>query len=475
MARDTQLERRCSSASIEGISMGAQIRRRGSALAAGALGVSLALAACGGGSSGGNAAASTNSDPTCSKYSAYFGHSGKTVTMFASIISPESDSLEKSWADFERCTGIKISYQGSNNFESQLTVQVAGGNPPDIAFIPQPGLLQKMVKSGKVVKPPQAVVDNVDKYWNKAWKAYGTVNGTFYAAPMSANMKSMVWYSPKAFKTAGYTVPTTWADLMTLSDKIAASGTMKPWCGGIGSGTATGWPATDWLEEIVLGNQGGDVYDKWVNHDVKFSSPEITQAMTTLASWMKNPKYVNAGFGDVKSIATTTFQDAGKPILTGKCAMLQQASFYGAQWPKGTKIGADGDVMAFYLPGSNPSIQTPVEGGGEFATAFASRPEVQAVQSYLSTPDWHSSRVKVATGWVSANSGVDKALYTDPVDQLSAKYLTDPNATFRFDASDLMPAAVGAGSEWKEMTAWFSSDKPTADVLKAIDATWPAS
>lgn len=448
--------------------------RRGSVLAAGALGVSLVLAACGGGSSGGNAAASTNSDPTCSKYQAYMGHSG-TVTMFASIISPESDSLEKSWADFTRCTGIKISYEGGNNFESQLPVRVAGGNAPDFAIIPQPGLLAKMVKSGKVVKPPQAVVDNVDKYWNKAWKAYGTVNGTFYAAPMSANMKSMVWYSPKAFKAAGYTVPTTWADLMTLSDKIAAAGKGKPWCGGIGSGTATGWPATDWLEEIVLGSQGGDVYDKWVSHEVKFGSPEITKAMDTLSGWMRNPKYVNGGFGDVKSIATTTFQDAGKPILTGKCYMLQQASFYGAQWPKGTNIGPDGDVMAFYLPASNPSIQTPVEGGGEFVTAFSDRPEVQAAQSYLSSPEWHSSRVKVATGWVSANSGVDKALYTDPVDQLSAKYLTDPNATFRFDASDLMPAAVGSGSEWKEMTAWFSSNKPTADVLKAIDDSWPSS
>jgi alpha-glucoside transport system substrate-binding protein len=455
--------------------MGAQIWRRGSALAAGALGISLALAACGGGSSGGTAASSTNSDPTCSKYSAYMGHSGTTVSMFASIISPESDSLEKSWADFTRCTGIKISYQGSNNFESQLPVQVAGGNAPDFAIIPQPGLLQKMVNSGKVVKPPQAVVDNVDKYWNKAWKAYGSVNGTFYAAPMSANMKSMVWYSPKAFTAAGYTVPTTWTDLMALSDKIAAAGKGKPWCGGIGSGTATGWPATDWLEEIVLGSQGGDVYDKWVSHQIKFNSPEITSAMNTLAGWMKNPKYVNGGFGDVKSIATTTFQDAGKPILTGQCWMLQQASFYGAQWPKGTNVGPNGDVFAFYLPASNPSIQTPVEGGGEFVTAFSNRPEVQAVQSYLSSPDWASSRVKVATGWVSANNGVDKSLYTDPVDQLSAKYLTDPNATFRFDASDLMPAAVGSGSEWKEMTAWFSSNKSTADVLSGIDASWPSS
>ena len=131
-----------------------------------------------------------------------------------------------------------------------------------------------MVKTGKVAKPPDAVVANVDKYWNKAWKSYGTVNGTFYAAPMSANMKSLVWYSPKAFTAAGYTVPTTWDDLMTLVDTIAASGKAKPWCGGIGSGTATGWPATDWLEEIVLRQAtAADVYDKWVSHEIKFNSP----------------------------------------------------------------------------------------------------------------------------------------------------------------------------------------------------------
>jgi alpha-glucoside transport system substrate-binding protein len=330
-----------------------------------------------------------------------------------------------------------------------------------------------MVKSGKVAKPPAAVEANVDKYWNKAWKAYGTVNGTFYAAPMSANMKSLVWYSPKAFSSAGYQVPTTWDAMMALSTTIANSGKGKPWCGGISSGTATGWPATDWLEQVVLRTGGGDVYDKWVKHEIKFNSPEVTGAMQQVQGWMLNPKFVNGGFGDVKSIATTTFQDAGKPILTGNCWMLQQASFYGAQWPKGTKVAADGDVFAFYLPPISGSVPTPVVGGGEFVTAFASRPEVQAVQTYLSTPEWHTSRIKVATGWVSANQGADQNAYTDPIDKLSAKYLTDPNATFRFDASDLMPAAVGAGQEWKSMTAWFAQGKSIQQTATDIDNAWP--
>jgi alpha-glucoside transport system substrate-binding protein len=447
--------------------------RRALALLAPAVAMAL-LGACSN-SSNSNSGSKAGAVPTltgdCAPFQQYAGHPG-TVTMSASIISPESDSLQQSWKKFSDCTGIKIAYAGSNDFESQLPVKVAGGNAPDIAIIPQPGLLQRMVKTGKVVKPPAQTVTNEDK-WSKVWKDYGSVDGTFYAAPMSANMKSLVWYSPSAFQAAGLQVPTTWQDMMTLSDKIAATG-KKPWCGGIGSGTATGWPATDWLEEIVLRQSGGDVYDKWVSHDVKFSDAPITQALQTLQGWMLNPKYVNGGFGDVKSIATTTFQAAGNPILTGKCYMLQQASFYEAQWPKGTTVGDTGQVNAFYLPGINSSVNTPVEGGGEFVTAFSSRPEVQMVQNYLSTADWATSRIKVARGWVSANQGVDQAVYTDPIDKLSAKYLTDPNATFRFDASDLMPAAVGAGSMWHEFTAMFAQGKSVAAVTKAVDASWPS-
>jgi alpha-glucoside transport system substrate-binding protein len=450
----------------------AHLRRRGLLLVAPAAAAALVLAACGSSSSP-KAGPVPTLTGSCAKYQSYAGYSGKTVTMYASIISPESDSLQKSWKEFGDCTGIKISYEGSNDFESQLPVRVQGGTAPDLAIVPQPGLLQQMVKTGKVAKPDATVTANEDK-WSKVWKTYGSVNGTFYAAPMSANMKSMVWYSPKAFTAAGYQVPTTWDAMMALSAQIASAGKGKPWCGGIGSGTATGWPATDWLEEIVLGKYGGDIYDQWISHKIKFSDPQIQSAMQTLAGWMQNPAWVNGGFGDVKTIATTTFQDAGKPILTGKCFMLQQASFYGAQWPAGTKVAPDGDVFAFYLPANNPSITTPVEGGGEFVTAFANRPEVQKVQEYLSTADWATSRIKVATGWVSANQGVDKSVYTDAVDQLSAKYLTDPNATFRFDASDLMPAAVGSSQEWKSMTAWFGQGQSTTQVAKDIDAAFPS-
>lgn len=455
--------------------------KRISAVAAGATLALTTAAACSssGNGGGGNTGANTTgpvASGRCAQFQQYMGHSGSTVTMFGSILSPESDSLNKSWATFDRCTGITIKYTGSNSFESDLPVKVNGGNAPDLAIIPQPGLLQQMVATGAVKAPPQQTVTNEDN-WNAAWKGYGSVNGTFYAAPMSANMKSLVWYSPKFFQQHHYQIPTTWSQLMDLSAKMASdmhgANGFKPWCGGIGSGTASGWPATDWIEEVVLGKYGGQVYDDWVSHKVKFDSPQILDAMNIVRHWLQNPAWVNGGFGGVQTIASTTFQDAGLPILKNQCGMLQQASFYEAQWPKGTKVGPNGDVMAFKLPAVG-NVPDPVEGGGEFVTAFSSDPAVQAVQDYLSSPQWADSRIKVAPGWVSANQKVDQSLYTDPIDKLSAKYLADPQATFRFDASDAMPAAVGAGEFWKQMVAWFGQGKSTTAVAQAIDAAWPS-
>ncbi len=473
--------------------MTATLRRRGAAILVGGVAASMLLAACGSSSSSDSssseAAASTASEAApassaaavpagCEAYAAYTGHEGTSVTLFTSVLPPEQQRYEDAWKPFEDCTGIDIVYEGSDQFEAQLPTRIAGGNAPDLAWIPQPGLLAKLVQAGGPVPAPQSVADNVDKYFNPAWKSYGTVDGTFYAAPNSSNMKSFVWYSPKVFAEKGYTVPTTWDELFALSDQMVKDG-VKPWCGGIESGGATGWPATDWLEQVVLRQSGGDVYDQWVAHTVKFDSPEITKAMDTLAGWMKNADYVNAGFGNVQTIATTAFQDAGKPILDGKCGMLQQASFYAAQWESfkpGAVVAEDGDVFAFFLPQIDEAVApNPVVGGGEFTTAFSDRPEVQAVQTYLSSAEYATARAAQPGGWVSANSGVPLDTYTDAIAALSAKYLTDPTGVFRFDASDLMPAAVGAGAEWTQMTAWFAEDKPTQAVLQAIDAAWPAS
>ena len=441
-----------------------------------AVGLSLVLSACGGGDSGGssnNAAGNTD----CSAYKQYGDLKGKTVSVYTSIVTPEDQQQIDSYKPFEQCTGAKIKYEGSKEFEAQLPVRVKGGNAPDIAIVPQPGLLKTLVATGKVVKAPDAVAANVDKFWGKDWKGYGTVDGTFYAAPLGANVKSFVWYSPKAFSEKGYQVPQTFDELMALTQKIAADNKdSKPWCAGIGSGDATGWPATDWLEDMLLRTAGPEVYDKWVNHEIPFNDPQVAEALAKVGAILKNPAYVNGGFGDVKTIASTTFQEAGQPILDGSCWMHRQASFYAANWPEGTKVAEDGDVWAFYFPAIDPSKGKPVLGGGEFIAAFSDRPEVQAFQTYLSTDTWANNKAKATPngGWVSANKGLDVNNLVSPLDKLSAQILQDPKAQFRFDGSDQMPGAVGAGTFWKGMTDWIVG-KSDSEVLNYIEQSWPKS
>jgi alpha-glucoside transport system substrate-binding protein len=429
----------------------------------------LSLTACSSASTKANDASAA----ACTSLGAtYATQKGETVKVFTSILDPELSKYQAAMKPFEDCTGITVKWEGTNQFEALLPVRVKGGNAPDIAVIPQPGLIAQMVATGKAVEAPASVVANVEKYWSPGWKGYGTVNGTFYAAPNSSNMKSLVWYSPKEFAKNSYTVPTTWTGMMALANKMAAAKQVA-FCGGIESGGATGWPATDWLEEVVVRTYGAQVYADWIAGKVKFSSPQIQAALQTVKSWMGNPKYV----GNVQAIATTSFQSAGLGIPKGSCMMLQQASFYGAQYPAGTDVSPTGDVYAFYLPGINAAVPTPVEGGGEFMLAFSNRAAVAEAQTYLSSPSYASLRVKLAGtvgGFISANNGVPLTAYGNVLDALSAKYLSDKTGTFVFDASDAMPAAVGAGAEWTELTNMFGSGKSIAAVGKAIDSAWPA-
>jgi alpha-glucoside transport system substrate-binding protein len=286
-------------------------------------------------------------------------------------------------------------------------------------------------------------------------------------------MKSLVWYSPKEFAAKGYKVPTTLDELKSLSDTIAATG-KKPWCAGIGSGEATGWPVTDWMEDWMLRLWGPDEYDKWVNHTIAFNSPEPTAALDAVGAYLKNSKYVNGGLGDVKSIASTTFQDGGLPILKGQCSFHRQASFYAANWPKGTTVAPNGDIFAFYLPGKT-ATDKPVLGGGEFMLAFRDAPEVHAFQQFVASATWANLAEQGGGGrCVTPNKNADptKASNCSDIDKLAISVLQDPKAVFRFDGSDAMPAAVGSNSFWKQATNWITGQSTKTTVDK-IEASWP--
>ena len=398
-----------------------------------------------------------------------------TVKISGGITGSEADALNEAFAEFTEETGIKVEYTGDKSFEGNIVTKVAGGSAPDIAIVPQPGLLKSLVETGEVKPAPEGVEKNVDEYWSADWKAYGTVDDTFYAAPMLANVKGYVWYSPKSFAEWGVEVPKTWDEMMTLTQTILDKTGNAPWCAGFASGDASGWPGTDWIEDLVLRQSGPEVYDQWVADEVKFTDAPIKEAFDTLGTILLDPNYVNAGFGDVRSINSTAFGDVAAKVADGSCALTHQASFLSSNFLDVTTadgqpvtVAPDGDVYAFLLPGFEEGGDTYVEAGGEFVAAFSDSEDVVKVLEFMSSPEFADARVALG-GVISANQGADPSLASSEFITDAMKLLQDPTTVVRFDASDLMPAVVGAGSFWKGMVNWIDG-KPTDAVLEEIQA-----
>ena len=462
------------------------IRRRATALIGIAAVSALVLSGCAAAeegettSAGGDSSSSSGSDEGlaagCEAFEEYAGHSGTEVEIYSTIVGSEADAFRESFVEFEDCTGITINWNGSQDWEAQIPVRVAGGTAPELALFPQPGLLAALQATGEMVPAPQSVQVAVAANFTPDWQVYGTVDGELYGAPFGANVKSFVWFSPSVFEANGWDTPTTWPELLELSDTILETSDIQPWCVGFGSGVATGWVGTDWMEDLMLRFQDGETYDQWVAHDIAFNDPKVAEVLAEAGKIIKNPDYV----GDVSAIATTTFQDGGKGVVDGSCAMHRQASFFGgiAVNDFGATIVEPDDtatangISTFYFPGLTADDK-PALGGGEFIGAFSDAPEVEAVMLYLTSADYHNKRA-IGNNWFSAHQGLDTANIEDPVNSLGAEILQ--NATvFRFDASDVMPAEVGAGSFWREMTAWVAEDKSDQAVLDAIEASWPDS
>ena len=401
-----------------------------------------------------------------------FGEADGVVTIYGTIADTEAELLEQSWADWETENDIDIQYESSKEFEAQIGVRAQGGDAPDLAIFPQPGLMGDLANRGYIQPAPDGVAANVAEGWSEDWAGYATVGDTLYGAPLMASVKGFIWYSPKQFAENGWEVPTTWDELMTLSQTIADSGT-KPWCAGFGSDAATGWPGTDWVEDLVLRQAGTDTYDAWVAHDIPFTDAKIKAAFDSVGAILKNPDFVNAGIGDVASINSTPFgADVATAVVDGNCPMTHQASFYdGFLTDAGGKVAEDGDVWAFITPAEEAGASA-VTGGGEIVAAFSNDEDTIKVQEYLSSADWANSRVKLG-GVISANKGLDPANASSAILSQAITILQDPNTTFRFDASDLMPGAVGSGTFWTGMVDWINGAS-TDDVLASIEKGWPS-
>ena len=446
--------------------------RRWMAPVVAAAAVGLTLTAC-----TGDIAEEDAADVDCADYEEYGTFDGAEVTVSGTILDLEADRLSESWADFETCTGISVDYQGSSEFEAQIAVLAEGGNAPDVGIVPQPGLLNRLAAGGWLIPASDSVVANIDEWWDPIWKEYATVDGTVYAAPLMASIKGFVWYSVAELEEKGYEVPETLDDLKALAEEIAAEGDHKPWCVGLESGDATGWPGTDWIEDYVLRLHGAEVYDQWVTHEIPFNDPRIAEAFDAVGEYLKNEDMVNGGIGDVSTQLTEAFQTAGLPILEGECSLHHQATFYETFWnPEGGEentVAPDGTVYAFLLPPVEAGGGLNVTGGGEFPVAFRDAEEVEAFRTYLSSDLWANNRVGLG-GVISANKGLDPEVASSDLLRQGIEILQDPETTFRFDGSDLMPGAVGADSFWKGIVSWVSGED-TEQVLDTIEATWPSS
>jgi len=402
-------------------------------------------------------------------------YKGTKVTAFGAFADADEVNFNNNIKDFVAQTGIDIQYESSKQFEATISTRVDAGNPPDIVDFPQPGLMGNIAKTGKLIDIHTFMTDQYLKgQYNQSWLDMATKtskDGTSIMAGVwdRVNVKSLVWYPKKAFDAAGYKVPTTWDELMALQDQIAKDGD-TPWCIGIESGGATGWVATDWMEEIMMRTTSLANYDKWVTGDLKFSSPEVTNAANIMAKIWTNDKLV---YGGRKAIVSTSFGDAPAPMFATppKCWLHIQGNFITSFFPKDKNLKSGVDYDFFYLPGIDPQYGKPVEVGGDVWSMFNDRPEVRAVMEWFSRAD-HLKIWLGSGGTIAPQTDVQLEWYGNDIDRGVAKILQGATSV-RYDGSDMMPGEVGTGAFWKEMTAWASGSEDITTALQNIDAAWP--
>ncbi len=380
----------------------------------------------------------------------------------------EQDSFKAVVAPFTKTNNIAVNVESTRDLDATLTSRIRGGNPPDIAILPNPGKMQQLAKQGKLVRLDKFLdMSKLRNDYASSWIDLGTYNGGFYALFYKAANKGTIWYNPNQFKTFGVQSPTTWPDLIALSDKIASSG-KYPWSMGVESGAASGWPAADWVAEIYLNQSGPDAYDQWVAHKIPWTYPSIKSAFQAFGQIVGGKHYIN---GAPKSVLATGFQDASyAPFTSPPQASMYYlgdftAGFITGQFPK-AKPGADFDFFPF--PTINTQYQGAVTGGADVVVVMKDTEAVRKLIAYLATADAQTIWVKRG-GFTSPNKSVDLTAYPNSVAQASAKMLTSAT-TFRFGAGDLMPPAVQQAF-WKGLLTFIGDQHQLDSILSSIEAT----
>jgi alpha-glucoside transport system substrate-binding protein len=399
---------------------------------------------------------------------------GQSLTIFGPWRGEDQVLVESMLGYFTAASGVTVNYSSSEGYEQQIIIDAEAGSPPDVAILPQPGLIADLASKGFITPLPAETATWLSENYGAgpSWAALGTYKGpdgaeALYAFPYKADVKSLVWYSPDNFADAGYAVPATMEELKALTDQIVADGGV-PWCIGLGSGGATGWPATDWVEDMMLRTQSPEIYDQWVTNALPFNSPEVVGAIEEFGYFAKNDAYVAGG---ASAVASTDFRDSPKQLFTSppQCYMHRQASFIPSFFPEGTELGTDADF--FYFPAyAEKDLGSPVLGAGTLAFIMTDSPAAQAFIEFLKTPIAHEVWM-AQTGFVTPHTGVNQDLYGSDALKKQGEILANAT-TFRFDGSDLMPGAVGAGTFWTGMVD-FVGGKTAQEVADAIQASWP--
>ncbi|MNV07857.1 Bacterial extracellular solute-binding protein [compost metagenome] len=400
---------------------------------------------------------------------------GQTLTIFGPWRGEDEALFQSVLAYFADATGVNVRYSSSENYEQQIVIDTQAGSPPNIAILPQPGLLADLAAKGFLVPLGDVTASWVKENYGagQSWVDLGSYKGkdgnkAYFAFPFKADVKSLVWYVPENFEEAGYKVPESMEDLLKLTDQIVADGG-TPWCIGLGSGGATGWPATDWVEDLMLRTQPLDVYQKWTTNEVKFTDPAVVEAINEFGKFAKNEKYVSGG---VAAVASTDFRDSPKGLfdIPPKCYLHHQASFIPSFFPEGTKVGTDADF--FYMPtyASKPELGKPVLGAGTLVTITKEAPAAKAFVEFLQTPIAHEVWM-AQSSFLTPYKGVNVETYANEQMKRQGEILTTATS-FGFDGSDLMPGKIGAGAFWTGMIDFVggkSADQVAADIQKAWD------
>ena len=370
---------------------------------------------------------------------------------------------------FEDQTGIKVSYESTRDADAILTSRVAAGNPPDLAAAPSPQLLAQFAKQGKVIPLNDAVdMSALQSSTSKSWIDLGEPNGDgkLYQIFAWAAVKGLIWYDPKNFQAKGYSVPKTFDDLTSLQSQIKSSGT-TPWCITLESGSASGWPASDWLKEIVLSQSGPDVYDKWVAGTQKWTSPEIKSAFQTWGQIL-GPNDSNV-YGGKQFMLATNFGDVGTPMFQNppKCFMLNQASFITTFFTSANPSLQPGtDFNFFPLPDVNSQFTGAHVVAGDSFSMFKDTPQARKLIQYLTTAQAQDIWVKRG-GKLAVNKQVPLTDYPDVLSKESAQIIVNTQIA-KYDATDNMPADMRSAA-WKALLDFVSNQSKLDSILANLD------